>query len=85
MILWIQRAVQLLEVAPEIRIFDVCLAQFSLVLVAHVKLLPLWVPDQHLLDLGGAWTDLETVAAHVVIISAKVHVIVSSGVSEQLA
>ena len=73
-VLRLERLVELLELAPERRIFDVGVAQLLLVLLAHVELLALGVPDEHLLDAGRARPDFKTVSAEVISVAiSEVH------------
>ena len=48
-VLWLKRSVKLLKLTPEVGIFDVLLAELPLVLLAHVELLALRIPNENFL------------------------------------
>lgn len=56
-----QRLVGPLEFVPLTRICHMMPQQVILVLVAHLKLVLLLVPQEHLFDLGAAWVAIQRI------------------------
>ena len=69
----LKRLVKLLELTPELGIFDVSLTQLFLVVFTHVELLALSVPYEDFLDARRAWSNLQTIAKIICILTCKFH------------
>ena len=73
----VKALVFILELAPEIVVLNVSFTEFTLVIFTHLKLSPLWIPDENFLDTRRAWSNVKTIARNIFgCIPIKVHIVV---------